>query len=72
MALSSCPKCDSHSFEMKVVEPRDSNYKLNFVQCASCGAVAGVLDYFNVGARLAKQDEALKKIARALNISVDL
>jgi hypothetical protein len=72
MALSSCPKCGNHTFEMQVVEPHSSNYKLNFVQCAGCGAGAGVLDYFNVGARLAKQDEALKKIARALKITVDL
>lgn len=72
MAVSSCPKCGNFTFEMKVVEPRDSNYKLNFVQCASCGAVVGVLDYFNIGAKIAKQDEALKKIARALKITVDL
>ena len=72
MASSSCPKCGNHTFEMQVVEPHGSNYKLNFVQCASCGAVVGVLDYFNVGARLAKQDEALKKIAQKIGVFIDL
>ena len=72
MALPSCPKCNNHLFEIHQAEPSGSAYKLMFVQCSSCGAVAGVLDFFNIGAKLSKQDEALKKIARALNISVDL
>lgn len=72
MASSSCPKCGNHTFEVQQVEPIRSAYKLMFVQCTSCGGVIGVLDFFNIGAKLTKQDEALKKIARALNISVDL
>jgi hypothetical protein len=53
MALSStCVKCGSTSFEMKEVTPRGSNFKLNFVQCSSCGGVVGVLDYCNIGGML--------------------
>jgi hypothetical protein len=29
--------------------PMNSDFKLNFVQCASCGGVVGVTDYFNIG-----------------------
>jgi hypothetical protein len=58
MAASKCGTCNSSAFEIKVAEPRDSQFKLSFVQCASCGSVAGVMDYRNTGhdaALLAKQ-----------------
>lgn len=48
MATSSCPKCTSKCFEIKEAEPQNSRYKVLFVQCSSCGAVVGVLDYHNV------------------------
>ncbi|MCV2359645.1 hypothetical protein LNV08_11760 [Paucibacter sp. TC2R-5] len=54
MALSTCPKCPSHAFEMKEAEPNGSKFKLMFVQCASCGAVVGVTDYFNTSSLLDK------------------
>ena len=46
MAISTCPKCDSHYFEMKEAEPNGSKYKIMFIQCSSCGAVVGTTDYF--------------------------
>ncbi len=50
MALSStCVKCGSTSFEVKLVTPAGSNFKLNFVQCSLCGGVVGVLDFYNIG-----------------------
>lgn len=49
MAVSTCPKCDGTFFETKENSPRGSNFKFTFVQCASCGAVVGVMDYFNIG-----------------------
>jgi hypothetical protein len=64
MAMSKCPKCDSHLFEMKQA-PRisGSNFKLNFIQCSSCGAVVGVVDYFNIPI-------LLRKIAAKLGVSL--
>jgi len=56
---STCPKCSNTSFEAKEAEPRESVYKLVFIQCASCGAVVGVTDYLNVSARLDKLAEKL-------------
>jgi recombinational DNA repair protein (RecF pathway) len=46
MALSSCPKCDSKRFEVTYSAPAGSGVQLRFVQCAACGAVVGVADYY--------------------------
>lgn len=72
MALSTCPKCNSTSFEVKEHEPRNSKFKLNFVQCASCGAVVGARDFYNTGAMLLQQNRAIERIAAALHVAVDL
>ena len=72
MAASSCMKCGTHSFEMVECEPRKSNYKLNFVQCTSCGGVVGVMDYLNVGADLRRLSAAVKQIANTVGAHVDL
>lgn len=72
MALSTCSECKSTIFEVKENTPATSNYKLLFVQCASCGTVVGVMDYYNIGHMLHKQNTAIKKIAQHLNIYVDL
>jgi predicted nucleic-acid-binding Zn-ribbon protein len=45
MAISTCPKCSNHSFEVQEFTPTRSNYKFLFVQCSSCGVVIGVMDY---------------------------
>jgi hypothetical protein len=50
MALSICVRCGGNTFE--VIEQRsvkNSNFKLNFVQCSGCGGVVGVLDFYNIG-----------------------
>lgn len=72
MASSCCAKCGNLSFELKENAPQGSRYKLLFVQCSSCGAVVGVLDYDNIGAVLRKQNEAIKRIASAAGVHVDL
>lgn len=54
MAISTCPKCESHSFEMKEHSPANSRLKVNFVQCSRCGAVVGVTDFNSVPLLLEK------------------
>ncbi len=55
MATSTCPKCNSTSFELKTNDNvKGTNYKLSFIQCADCGAVVGVLDYYNLGSLIKK------------------
>ena len=50
MAQPTCPKCDNKMFEVQTAEPQKSRYKVWFVNCTKCGAVVGVLDYWNIGA----------------------
>lgn len=64
MATSMCPRCDGNEFEMAETSPKGSRWKFQFVQCASCGSVVGVLDYMNIGAMVADLGEELKRIAR--------
>jgi hypothetical protein len=47
MAASTCQTCRHKAFEIKLVEPRKAQFKHYFVQCASCGAPAGVIDFRN-------------------------
>jgi hypothetical protein len=44
MAVSTCIKCDGHSFELALFTPRGESHKLTMVQCASCGTPVGVVD----------------------------
>jgi transcription initiation factor IIE alpha subunit len=70
MAFSSCPKCNNSFFEIVENTPARSNFKLQFVQCSSCGAVVGVMEYFNTGAKIAevlKEIETLKSNDRMMN-----
>ena len=46
MAISKCPRCEGTRFEMKEANVKDSRFKLTFVQCAACGTVVGVMDYY--------------------------
>lgn len=52
MAISTCPKCESRQFEIQLTEPRGSAFKFYFIQCASCGAVVGVTDFYNTASLL--------------------
>jgi predicted nucleic-acid-binding Zn-ribbon protein len=52
MATSTCVKCGSHQFETKEADPKNSMFKMTFVQCASCGGVVGVMDFYNIGQEL--------------------
>ena len=47
MAQSKCIKCNGITFEMVENTPLNSNFKLMFVQCQTCGTVVGVLPYEN-------------------------
>ena len=55
MATSTCVKCNGTIFEVKEnANVRHSAFKIMFIQCASCGAVVGTTDYFNVPSLLEK------------------
>jgi hypothetical protein len=63
MATSTCVKCEGKRFEIKEVSPNGATFKYYFIQCASCGGVVGVTDFYNIGA-------ALKKLATKLGVSL--
>jgi predicted nucleic-acid-binding Zn-ribbon protein len=54
MAITTCPKCPSTTFEMKEGRVNGSKYRLFFIQCSRCGAAIGVQEFFNSGALLQK------------------
>ena len=54
MAMSRCPKCESSRFDMQEATPRGSRFKVMFIQCASCGTVVGVTDWYNTSNLLGK------------------
>ena len=73
MAQSTCVKCGNTRFELVLVDKptlNGSKYKFNFVQCASCGGVIGVLDYENIGDRVESNGKAIKKIANKIGVDV--
>jgi predicted nucleic-acid-binding Zn-ribbon protein len=47
MATSKCGHCDCTSFETKEASVKGANFKLFFVQCASCGVPVAVLEAGN-------------------------
>ncbi|MDH0032043.1 MULTISPECIES: hypothetical protein [unclassified Acinetobacter] len=63
MARSKCGSCGSSTFELVEQDRiRNSNFKLTFVQCSSCGVPIGVMDYYNIGDRLNDLEKRLKNI----------
>jgi hypothetical protein len=67
MALPTCAKCGSHTFEIQEHSPLNSAFKVLLVNCTICGAVVGARDYYNNGALLLEQNKVLNRIAAALN-----
>ena len=72
MALSTCVKCGKGIFELSKNTPNKSAFWYQFIQCASCGGVVGVVDGYNIGAKLQLQDEALRQIAKHVGATVNL
>lgn len=66
MAQSTCPnaQCKGHSFEIIEYEPIGGKFKANFIQCASCGTVVGVQEFYNTGV-------LIHQLAQKLNIRLD-
>lgn len=73
MASSKCSKCDNSYFEVVENSPRNSNYKLIFVQCSSCGSVVGTMDYYNIGTKLRDIEGKIDRIKSEISdISYDV
>ena len=70
MATSICPKCENPYFELKENLPAGSKVAVQFVQCSTCGAVVGAMEWYDIGTGLAWQHDAIEAIARKLEVSV--
>ena len=73
MAWSKCPSCNKSNFEMVEATPKNSAFKVMFVQCALCGAVVGAMDYINpsslielLGREVEKQGKILAGIKQEI------
>jgi len=63
MARSKCGGCGSGSFELvEQASIKNSNFKLTFVQCSSCGVPVGVMEYYNIGDKLDGLEKRIKAI----------
>ena len=63
MATSTCLKCGHTAFEMAESAISGLRFKRDFLQCAMCGGVVGVIEADNLNARLDAIEERLKKLA---------
>lgn len=72
MAVTTCIKCEGHSFELALFTPIGGTQKFSMIQCAGCGKPFGVLDPSTepalkmLKAQVAAIDEGLRRIASAL------
>jgi heterodisulfide reductase subunit A-like polyferredoxin len=63
MATSTCSQCEETKFELVSQKPTDAKYTFNFVQCASCGTVVGVVEERNIGSLSYLLEAMLRRIA---------
>jgi hypothetical protein len=72
MSVSTCIKCNGHSFEIVLFTPVGDNRRLSMVQCSGCGTPIGVMDPATglqieaLKSQIGAIDERLNRIARAL------
>jgi hypothetical protein len=71
MAISTCAKCEGHSFERGLVTPLGEQRAISLLQCAGCGTVIGVLDgqlaLEQLQTQVAGIDAGLVRIVNALS-----
>ena len=62
MATSTCVKCGQSRFELHEASPGKAEFKFWYLQCTSCGGVAGLTEFFNAGAILKRMEDELKRV----------
>jgi uncharacterized Zn finger protein len=67
MATTKCPKCSHTGFEVVSNTPEGSKFKIDFVQCKSCGTPVAAIDFYNTGSLLLEQREHINAIAQQLS-----
>jgi hypothetical protein len=67
MAVPTCPSCKSITFETSEFTPKPYKYKLLAVHCSVCGAIAAIIDYYNVNKQIDNLTETIESIQAKLN-----
>lgn len=62
MATPKCGYCKSSSSELQEIIPIGSNYKLYSINCASCGAIFGVLEHYSTVALVDKLEKKINDL----------
>jgi len=63
MASPTCVRCGHHAFEMTESSIGGLRFKRDFLQCAQCGGVVGVIESDNLNARLDAIEQKLLTLA---------
>jgi uncharacterized Zn finger protein len=67
MAATKCPKCSHTVFEVVANTPEGSKFRIDFVQCKSCGTPVAAIDFYNTGSLLLEQREHITAIAKQVS-----
>ncbi|HYE10540.1 MAG TPA: hypothetical protein VEF53_10225 [Patescibacteria group bacterium] len=62
MAMSKCPSCGNHRFELVEKEISNAAYKHMLIQCSSCGSVVGNTSYYDPGVTAKKVEDKIKEL----------
>lgn len=64
---TNCGKCENSSFKVQELSAQGANYKLFAVQCVSCSTPIGVMEYYDNGSLLKKQEKAIAALEQKMN-----
>jgi hypothetical protein len=65
MALTTkCGHCGGAFWEIRTIEPTGANFKQNVLQCSACSVPVGVMDYYNLGSILKKQEKEIADLKK--------
>ena len=67
-----CIRCEGNSFGLKTIDVHGTNFFMAAICCMKCGGVVSVGESQDNNAMLLQQNEAIKRIAAKLGVSVDL
>ena len=72
MATTKCGFCGSASgFELVQGKVDKAAYKLNFVQCKSCGSLVTVVEFYDAGVEAKAAHEGVKAIGNAMGLRIE-
>lgn len=61
--MTACPRCDNSSYRLQELQVTGARYKYYSIQCSSCHAPIGVMDWDNIGAALGELDEKVDSLS---------